>query len=436
MSESKAAFLKQGFWMVAATLAGGVGMTLVHVVVGRKPEVYAQFKSLLAIFYVVGAAQGGLWNLFAQQTAAALSLEAKATVVAAARRTSLWILGLMGVVALFLSVSGGALAGMLKLPSTMALWATWGLILATLVAALIRGLLQGGQNFVGLGIVSIVDGLGRFAAVAVILLVLDGGSAGAVTGALVGNLAAIAFGVWALRRFLAEGAGRKGGSVPDGFWPLTLAAASLQALSQLDNVFLQSVVPPAWIGELGQRYSTGAQIGFALTQFTVPLALVMFPKVVKGAAQGGGSNALKITLVSTLVLGGLAAVGCTVVPWLPVKILFPTVPTALSASLVPWFAWGMLCFTLANVFLSDRIARSDFRFVPWVAVLAVCYAGVLFGIRPLLLSGTPEAAFRTVSQLLCVANLLLLALAGFFSRLGSADATVPGRSGAAPAAAR
>jgi hypothetical protein len=96
----------------------------------------------------------------------------------------------------------------------------------------------------------------------------------------------------------------------------------------------------------------------------------------------------------------------------------------------------MLCFTLANVLLSDRIARSDFRFVPWVALLAACYAGVLFGIRPRLLSGTPEAAFRTVSQLLCFANFLLLALAGFFSRLGSADATVQARSEAAPAAAR
>lgn len=437
MSESKSTFLKQSAWMVAATLAGGVGMTLVHVVVGQKPEVYAQFKSLLAIFYVVGAAQGGLWNLFARQTAAALTPEAQDVVVAAARRTSFWILGLMGLAGVALVFAGPSLAGTLKLPSPAALWATWGLILATLLAALLRGLLQGGQNFAGLGLVSVFDGFGRLVAVAVIILVLGGGAAGAVGGALIGNVAAIGVGLWSLRAMLGRKGGRAAtGSVPGGFWPLFFSAAALQALGQLDNVFLQSVVPADWVKELGKRYSTGSQIDFALTQFTVPLALVMFPKVVRGAAKGDKTDALRMTLVSTLALGGLAAVACTVVPWLPVRILFASIPTGMSAPLVPWFAWGMLCFTVANVLLSDRIARNDFRFVPWVVALAVAYGAALWLVKARLLAGTPPEAFLLVVRMLCVANLALLALAAFFSRRGTAGSTGPGPFAAVPAAGR
>ena len=436
MSESKSTFLKQGAWMVAATLAGGVGMTLVHVVVGRRPEVYAQFKSLLAIFYVVGAAQGGLWNLFAQKTASALTPASRSEVLAGVRRTCLWILGLMALLGAALAATGDGLATVLKLPSTLALWATWGLILATLLAALIRGLLQGGQDFAGLGMVSIFDGLGRFGAVAVILVWLGGGSAGAVTGALLGNVAAIGVGLWALRAWRSVPTSGTAGAVPTGFWPLFFSAAALQAMGQFDNVFLQSVVPASWVEGLGQRYSPGAQIGFALTQFTVPLALVMFPKIVRGAAEGSGSNALKITLVSTLVLGGLAALGCTFLPWLPVKILFSKVPTELSAPLVPWFAWGMLAYTLANVLLSDRIARSDFRFVPWVVLLAGTYAGALFLLKDRILAGAPETAFRTVVQVLVGANVGLLLLAVVFSRLGRERSSATAPNAATPKAAR
>jgi O-antigen/teichoic acid export membrane protein len=437
MSESRSGFLKQGAWMVAATLAGGVGMTLVHVVVGKRggPEVYAQFKSLLAIFYVVGAAQGGLWNLLARQTATALTSEALGDVVRGAWRLAGTIAAAMALAAVPLAVYGPDLAVRLKLPSVAALWATWGLILATLLAALIRGLLQGGQNFAGLGQVAVLDGFGRFVAVALFLYGFAAGSAGAVTGALVGNLAAIAVGLWGLRALPGKGVSPSA-TWPTGFMPLFFSAAALQTLGQLDNLFLQAVVPASGIGELGRRYSPGAQIGFALTQFTVPLALVMFPKVARGAASGAGSDALRITFLGTLVLGGLAVLGCLAVPWLPVRVLFPGTPASLSAPLVPWFAGAMLCYTLANVLLSDRLARGDYRFVPWVTVLAGAYAATLWGFRDVWMAGEPADAFRRVVLLLGAFNGALLALAVLFNRLGRGDAIAPTPPTTSPAAAR
>lgn len=439
MSESKESFIKQSIWMVAATLAGGVGMVLVHMVVNRlgTPAIYAQFKALLAIFYLVGAPQAGIWNLFAQRTAMALTPAQSGEVGRAAREFTRMIFLGMGLVAIALWLFGDRFVEVLKLPTAAALWATWGLTLATLFAAILRGLLQGGQNFNGLGWVAILDGLGRVLAVAVIIKVFAGQAAGAVTGALIGNLAAITVGLWASRNLWRP----TGGSFSwapwlRGFLPFMFTGAAFQALSQFDNLFLQAAIPKPWETELGSRYSLGNQVGFGLTQFTVPLALVMFPKIARGAAKSENSGALKMTLIGTLLMGGLAALVCTIVPWLPVKILAWTTPTELSAPLVPWFVWGMLAYTLGNVLVGDRLARGDFRCVPWVVLVAILYATTLCVMRDRFLAGAPAEAFGRVVRTMFGFNLLMLGVAVVFSRLGSAGATAPAQPEPSPAAGR
>ncbi len=419
MSESRSRFLKQSLWMIAATLGGGFGMALVHGSVSKLggAQVYFQFKSLLAIFYVVGAAQGALWTLAARETATALTCEALDRARGRLRRLAGTVVLVMGVAGLALVPGGALLAGHLKLPSVLPLWITWGLILASLLAALQRGILQGRQDFAGLGSMSIADGLGRFASVVLILTWISNDASGAIGGALTGTWFAMAAGYRALRPgTLPEAAPSppSGESVQpaagtgNGFWPLFLGAAALQALTQLDNLFLQGAIPEAWQREVGSRYSPGAQIGFALSQFTVPLALVMFPKVARGAAGGDGRQAFRWTLLATAGLGVLAALGCTFLPWLPVKILLPGIPTELSAPLVPWFVWGMLAFTLANVLVSDRMAHGDFRYVPGVLVLAAAYAASLWGFEDSLLRGSPAEALQRVVHRFVVFNLALL----------------------------
>ena len=113
-------------------------------------------------------------------------------------------------------------------------------------------------------------------------------------------------------------------------------------------------------------------------------------------------------VIATATLGGLAALGCTLLPWLPVKILLPGIPTELSAPLVPWFAWGMLAFTLANVLFSDRMAHGDFRFVPGALVLASAYGVSLWGFQDSLLRGSPAEGLQRVVQRLVLFNAALL----------------------------
>lgn len=433
MSESRRRFLQQGLWMIAATLGGGAGMALVHGSVSKLggAQVYFQFKSLLAIVYVVGAAQGALWSLAARRTAMALTPEAGDATRNALKRIARNVVWVMVAGAVALIPGGPWVAGHLKLSSVLPLWITWGLTLALLLASLQRGVLQGRQDFAGLGLMSIADGLGRFVSVVAILTWVGGGASGAVGGALAGTLIAMVAGFRALRpatthptnpavpKSPATAASADAG---DGFWWLFVGAAALQALGQLDNLFLQSAIPETWQQEVGSRYSPGAQVGFALSQFTVPLALVMFPKVARSAAGGDGHQAFRWTLLATATLGGAAAIGCTVLPWLPVKILLPGIPTELSAPLVPWFAWGMLAFTVANVLFSDRMAHGDFRFVPGAALLAAAYGVSLWGFQATLLEGSPAEGLPRVVQRLVAFNTALLAWAVVVSVKGRRQA--------------
>ncbi len=419
MSDSKRSFFRQGAWMVLATLAGGVGMTAVHVVVQRYAlEAYSQFKALLGLFYLVGAAQGGLWNLFAQQTASALTPAQHSAVASAARRMAIAILIFGAVLGVFLQFNAEAWTEQLKLPNSGALWATLGLAIATLELSILRGILQGQQNFSGLGWVTILDGVGRCLGVAAILMLFHGKAAGAIVGALIGNLVALVIGAWTGRAAFQG----QSGEVPWNGWfarlvPLILTAAAVQVLTQFDNVFLQGLIPKDRMDSfrLGERYSPAAQIGFALTQFTVPLALVMFPRIARSAALSESTDAVKVAFISTLVLGTLAALGCTLIPGLPVRVLFSKVDLRIATPLVPWFAWAMLLFTLSNVLLSNLIAQAKFRVVPWMLAIAAIYVITLWSLRAHLLAIPPADACRLVVQVIGGCNAALLAVSAWLT---------------------
>lgn len=423
MSDTKASFFKQSAWMVIATVGGGVGMVLVHMLVrgrcGAGP--YAEFKALLSSFYIVAAAAGGCWTLFAQQSAAAITDEQQQSVAAAARRVSIAILWIGALLAAGLFFGQSHLVTLWKLENSMSLWATALLALLTLWVGVIRGLLQGRQNFFTLGWVAILDGIGRFGSVAVIVVVMGGLAAGAVTGAVLGCTAALCVGAWGVRDvFAARGGEFRWRPWLMAFLPLAASSGALQLIQQFDNMFWQAIVPANELERwrVGALFSPAQTVGFGITQFTVPLALVMIPRIARSAARGEkSSDALRLTVLCTAGLGGMAALGCTLFPVLPLQVMFFKTPDNWQAApLVPWFAWAMVCYTLANVFFSDQFARARFGAVPAIVGIAAAYAGTLQLLKPRLLAMEPAAAFRTGVQVLGAYCVVLLATGFLFSR--------------------
>lgn len=407
-------FFKQAGWLVAANLGCGVFMMAVHPLTARMEAAeYGVFATLLKVFLLLGIPASGLQAVFALQAATAKDAPARAKLGAALRAVlratfGLWLMVLLAGVAFTAPI-----CATLKISNPVALHATIGLGLTALWLPLLRGVLQGRQDFNAFGWTLMTDGVGRFGTVLVLVVALGGQAASAMVAALASQLAALALAWWATRAERAE----PGGNFSWRPWlarvvPLTLGLGAVLFISAADAVFVQSQFPK----ELTRLYNAGVIVGFGLSQFTLPIAAVMFPKIAGGSG-GGPDAALRHTLLGSAALGGAVAAVCTVFPKLPIYLVYFTNPQGFlpATPLVPWFVWSILCLVLANVLVQNLLARERFAIVPWLVAIAAGFAGGLWWVQPKLGGMDPMAAFRLVVQVLSVACVALLATAVWFT---------------------
>ncbi len=407
-------FFKQAGWLVAANLGCGVFMFAVHPLVSRMhPAEYGVFATLLKVFLLLGVPAAGLQAVFALQAATAKEPAAQADLAAALRAVLRGTFVLWLVVLAAGLVLSDTICTTLKISNPGALWATLGLGLTSLWLPILRGVLQGRQEFAGFGWTLMIDGIGRFSAVVVLVILLHGQAASAMTASLLSQLAAVGLGWYATRAPRSV----TGGTFAWRPWlarvlPLTLGMGAVVFISTADAVFVQSQFPK----DITALYQAGVIVGFGLSQFTLPIAAVMFPKIAGGAG-GGQDAALRHTLLGTAALGGAVAAVCTLMPKLPLQIVYFRNPEYFlaAAPLVPWFAWSILFLVMANVLIQNLLARERFAIVPWLVAIAAGFAGGLAWVQPKLGGLEPLVAFQTVVQVLSVACVALLGTAIWFT---------------------
>ncbi|MGZ4987799.1 MAG: lipopolysaccharide biosynthesis protein [Limisphaerales bacterium] len=414
-SSNRWAFFKQSGWMVIATVGGGLFMTAVHTVAGKKmlPDEYSAFYALLRFFIWMGIPAAGLQNVFAQQSAAALTNEKEHQLAGATRAIlrAMFILWLVTSVVIF--AANREIVSVLKVSNPAALWFAIVLGLTTLWVPIFKGLLQGKHHFAGFGWLQIIDGVGRFAAVAVLLLAFGGQAASGMAGCVSGQIATLALGFWLTRGIWAnEGAPFKWRPWLARVIPLTFGLGAILFITATDALFVQSTFG----AETRQLYMGANLTGFAVMQFVSPIAMVMFPRVVRSVAKSETTDALRLTVLLTAGVGIMAALVCTVMPTLPLRIIYATSPKMLGAApLVPWFAWALLPLTVSNVLLTNLLAHERYRVVPFAVVIAVAYLGTLFALGNHLVHMEQMQAFTTVVQLLGVFSLVLVVVCAWFT---------------------
>ena len=77
-----------------------------------------------------------------------------------------------------------------------------------------------------------------------------------------------------------------------------------------------------------------------------------------------------------------------------------------ASTLLPWYAWAVVPLSVANVLLNNLLARSLFKVVPALVVLAVGYGFALAHFN-----ATPIMVIKTLG----VCNCLLLAICAWYT---------------------
>ena len=397
-----AAFFRQSGWLMIANIGGGALFYFVHLLSKKiSAAEYGAFGVMLAVAMCVPNMP--LQMVFAQQTAQALATNRERQLAGMIRLAWLGTLGLVLLGALGVFFWQAQILAAWKLTSVASLWITLVVVLFCFWLPMFLGVMQGQQNFFWMGWVNILNGGARFAIAAGLVLLAAMGSLGMVIGVVVGLFIAVAAGVWQTRGLWALRA------EPFAWraWlaqvvPLMLGFGAVQFLFTADTMFVK-----AYFTQDESGFYTGAgTLARALLWVVLPLATVMFPKIVHSAAKSEKSNLLGLVLLGSGVLAACGALGLTVLaPWV-IKFVFKESFVKVAAAVLPWYAWAMVPLALANALVNNLLARADFRIVPVLVVLAAGYAFALTQFH---------ASLVMVLQTLGVFNLLLFTVCAWFT---------------------
>ena len=393
-----AAFFRQSGWLVVAAIVGGAMTWLVHFLAKSIPESqYATFVTLLMVTACLPTMP--LQMVFAQQSALALTTGRERQLAGMIRLVALWTLILWVAGALVIFLFRGSIVQRWQLPGAAGLLVTLPLLLVSLWVPLFSGVVQGRQDFFWLGWAQIIGGAGRFITAAFLVLALALGAAGMMAGALIGVGISAAIVIWRTRDLWtlpAEPFDAK--ELRRQVLPLMFGFGACQFMFTSDTIFAMAY----FTGDEMAPYGAAGTLSRALLWLVLPLATVMFPKIVHAAAKSEKTNLFNIVVLGTAVLAICGAAGLCIVGPFVVKLVYTPAYVAMTTKLLPWYAGAMVPLALANVMVNDLLARSRFAVVPWMVLLAGAYGFTL----PAMLNHFP-GHLEVALQVLGAFNLLL-----------------------------
>ena len=116
--------------------------------------------------------------------------------------------------------------------------------------------------------------------------------------------------------------------------PLMLGFGACQFLFTTDTMYAKAF----FSGDEMASYVAAGTLSRALLWVVLPLATVMFPKIVHANAQSEKSNLLGIVLLGTAILAVCGAAGLCVVGPFVVKLVYTPAYVAMTTKLLPWYA--------------------------------------------------------------------------------------------------
>jgi O-antigen/teichoic acid export membrane protein len=398
-ASEKASFFRQSGWLMIANVGGGVFMWAVHFLNKPiPPGAYGEFGVCLAVVMLVPTFP--LQMVLAQQTAKALALQRPGELSALFRRlligtTLLWLVASIGVF-----LFQGIIVQRWQLSSPTPLWITMGSVLASLWLPMVWGILQGQQNFLWLGWSMISNGVGRLLAACVAVLALHLYTSGLIGGVLLGLIVAFMLGAWHCRSlWLTKPVPIDWRALLNQIIPVFIGFLGFQLLFTTDTLFVKA----SFSKTDSDCYVAAGTLSRALMWLVLPLASVMFPKIVQAAARTEKTDMVKWVLWGTFGLAFAGVLGLWILGPFVVRLVYKPEYVALTTKILPLYAFAMVPLAVANVRLNDTLARPNSQWVFSSCVLAVAI-GYVFALSRF------HASPTQVLQIMLGFNTLLLAV--------------------------
>jgi O-antigen/teichoic acid export membrane protein len=391
-----------------ANIMAGALMWAVHFLAKQIPPAeYGVMGALLSVILIVPMLP--LQMVFAQQTASALANDRCSQLRRMIRRSCLALFLVWLGVALILAGFSKPLIRQWQLADPAGLWVTLAALLGAILLPMLWGVHQGRQDFKGLGISMITSGAARFLAAAAIVLLLGGHAAGIMVGVALGYGVAIAYSAFANRDlWFGHGEAFDRQELLRQVIPLALGFGACQVLFTADTMFVK-----AWFtGEETAFYVAAGTLSRALMWLVLPLAAVMFPKIVHSTAKSQKVDLLGMTLMGTGVLAICGALGLWLLGPYVVRLVYTPAYVDPASRLLPWYAGAIVPLAMANVLVNNLLAKGDYRPVPWLVLLA---AGFIMALN------LAHDTLVQVLQVMASCNIVFLGLCVGFTWLWKRD---------------
>lgn len=365
--------------MAIATVAGGLFNMLSSLIAFRMPggqvNVFDTAQAALALF---GIPALGVQAAFASLAANADAPGREPVLAATMRATFLWLGLVWAVLAAGCFLAQDRLLALYGLSHPALLWVVVGIALVTLWTPVTNGILQGRQDFLWFGLGTLLNGLGRFAVLAAVVLGLGLGALGGLIGVLAGSCAVFALVTWRARHLLL---GPRPNARPDwnGFLrralPLTLGLGALVTIMQADALVVRETLQPHLSEQDIVVYTAARRIAQVLVYLVGAVVGVMYPKVARSFQRTEPSEALRLTLLLTAGASILGAVATSLIPQLPLRVLAGPDAAANPAArqLVIAYTWALVPLALSNVLAWNLLARECYRVVPALIAITAGY---------------------------------------------------------------
>ncbi|HEU6447553.1 MAG TPA: hypothetical protein VFV23_03855 [Verrucomicrobiae bacterium] len=404
-----AQFFRQSGWLMIANIGGGIMTFAVHFLSKSKAVSEAQYAAFgtLLMFVTTCLPTIPLQMIFAQQTAMALTNNRERQLSSMIRLAwfCTFLVWLVGAATVFI-YQKQIVAGW-HLPGVSMLWATLFLLLFSLWMPMFSGVMQGRQDFFWYGWAMIFGCAGRFFGAAILVLAIGLGAMGMLTGAAIGIGATVVIAIWRTRDLWSAPSERFAvKEFSKQILPLVFGFGACQFLFTADTLFAKAYFNDDQMAQ----YVAAGTLSRALLWLVMPLAAVMFPKLIQSHAKSEKNNLFGIVVLGTAALTIVGGLGLWLVGPLAIKIVFKSSYLG-AAALIPWYAGAMVPLAMANVLVNDLIARSKVAVVPFMVLVAIGYGFAM----PYMLSHFP-GRLDVPLQTLGVFNLLLFAVCAIFSR--------------------